>query len=709
MITKIELSNFRRHASLSVDFTQGINLIRARNEGGKSSLTESLAYAMFGTRALRTSLDDTVTWGRDVKTLKVAATLQVGCDSYTFSRSKAGAEVVKNGKVFCTGQNEVSNFAAQMLGADVATVPKLMFANQNGLRGALEEGPKALSTLIEDLAGFSAFDQILEAASENLALGSPALLEERLKGAQATLEAASQNLPEKPDAAAVEARKSELLASIAEADAKIPALEARAVEAAEVAGAAYKSSLVRLELENALTNARSELTNATALVDKLAAEANVEIDEAQLETLRCRIKEADNHQSRLVAWRWFRALPEGTRFQGDEGQFEAAVVEATAELKQDQKALYDLTSKLEGLLRRRINHDKCDKCGQDITHLETVKTINAQVDEAVAELRPQIAACEEKVESSTWKDTKHRDTRRFALNFNNDLKAIREFVQLDESVFPPLVTWIGGEPSGTAPEAPRAALTKLEADIKALASVRAKLELAVEQRDAAAAAVSKTEQALAADQGPDVTEFNALQSKKEKAENDHLAAKADAVIAKYAIENLTATFDSASLLWASASARVADAQKVIDSCSTDLNSLSFNNDLVKKLRAIRPLVANKVWNTVLASVSVMFSQMRGEPSVITKEASGFMCNGQAVESLSGSTLDILGVALRCALLRTFIPNCGLLVLDEPAQGCDTSRTEALLGFLQGFSMTQTLLITHEETSSAIADNIIQLD
>lgn len=60
------------------------------------------------------------------------------------------------------------------------------------------------------------------------------------------------------------------------------------------------------------------------------------------------------------------------------------------------------------------------------------------------------------------------------------------------------------------------------------------------------------------------------------------------------------------------------------------------------------------------------------------------------------------------MLRTFIPHNGLLVLDEPAQGCTPERTEAMLGFLQSLGMNQCLLVTHEEVSSSIADNIILL-
>ena len=157
-----------------------------------------------------------------------------------------------------------------------------------------------------------------------------------------------------------------------------------------------------------------------------------------------------------------------------------------------------------------------------------------------------------------------------------------------------------------------------------------------------------------------------------------------------------------------AQGRIDDADKVIAECKADLGSLGFNNNLVRKLRLLRPAVANKVWSLVLASTSVMFSQMRKEPSAVSKDVSGFKVNGQAVESLSGSTLDLLGLALRVSLTRTFIPSSGILILDEACAAMDSDRTEALLGFIASAGYQQVLLVTHEEISSSIADNIIEL-
>ena len=199
MISKLVLQNFMQHRNLTINFTTGIQVVKGANEAGKSSVLTAISYALFGAKALRTPIEQAVTWGEPVNSLKVELTITIEGVTYVFTRSKTGAEVTKNGEVFCTGQTEVTTLAATLLGADAGMASKLLMASQNSIRGALDEGPKALSVLIEDLSDMSVFDQILEAASEKLALGSPNLLEERLKGAEATREAAMQNLPPKPD------------------------------------------------------------------------------------------------------------------------------------------------------------------------------------------------------------------------------------------------------------------------------------------------------------------------------------------------------------------------------------------------------------------------------------------------------------------------------------------------------------------------------
>ena len=125
MLKKVKLQKFRKHLDLSVNFAEGLNVIRADNEGGKTTITESVSYALFGSRALRNSLDETVTWGHSVKDLHV----EVEYGDYTISRGKGGAEVLAMGQVLVTGQAEVTKFCENLVGCDANTAANLMLSS----------------------------------------------------------------------------------------------------------------------------------------------------------------------------------------------------------------------------------------------------------------------------------------------------------------------------------------------------------------------------------------------------------------------------------------------------------------------------------------------------------------------------------------------------------------------------------------------------
>jgi hypothetical protein len=140
----------------------------------------------------------------------------------------------------------------------------------------------------------------------------------------------------------------------------------------------------------------------------------------------------------------------------------------------------------------------------------------------------------------------------------------------------------------------------------------------------------------------------------------------------------------------------------------DLEELQLNNVLLKKLRGARPKVADKLWGTVLSTISYYFSQIRGVQSVITRDESGFRSDGKPVTGLSGSTLDSLGLAIRIALTKTFLPNNDFLVVDEPAAACDPEREARMLGVIMTAGFSQVLLITHSELADAFADQVVNL-
>jgi DNA repair exonuclease SbcCD ATPase subunit len=155
-------------------------------------------------------------------------------------------------------------------------------------------------------------------------------------------------------------------------------------------------------------------------------------------------------------------------------------------------------------------------------------------------------------------------------------------------------------------------------------------------------------------------------------------------------------------------AAYARTQELIIRLKADIATYDKNNALVKRLREVRPIVASRLWNVVLNAVSHYFSQIRGTQTVITMNGDSFLADGRPVEGLSGSTLDSLGLAIRIALGKTFLPSLDFLLLDEPAQGMDDERESAMLGVLASADYKQTIVVTHSTLADSFASDIIQL-
>ena len=710
MLNKVELHNFRRHQNLVIDFTDGIQVIRAANEQGKSSLIESIGYALFGARALRTSVDKAVTWGNDTKTLKVTLTLSVDGSTYVFSRSTNGAEVKLNDRVFVTGQKEVSNHACALLGADVVAASKLMFASQNSIRGALEEGPKALSEMIENLAGFDTFDQILDAASKKLSLGSSTVVEERMARSEARLAEAIRTAAPEPDFVAHQKALHEQQVRLSSADATLPGLReatATAVKAWQDGSALF---LERGVLETKVGQAHRARQTADELVRRLMPLTRVVVDTTPIEGLKQQIAAALDHTKRKAAYQQLISLPTGPRWAGGQESYHAARSECSTSISQLNAQMTGVSYEMKSVKAQRFDSDTCSKCGQKLPNAEHIAARNQEVDQKVVALAKAAEILEAKLDDKRAEQKRLDDIYTFANRYRTAADGLEGYAVWDITTYPGTVAWNGPVPTGDAPNVAdlRRRIADIETQAKAVETAKAQLDLAVTQMTQADAEYQAAVKVLSYFNGPDAATVLALTAAKDQAILNEQVAEGATILAKSMIETLSRDHSAALALWSVTQNQINSERATLAECKDELVALAFNNNLVKKLRAIRPVIANKLWNTVLASVSVMFSTMRREESWITKEDSGFQVNGEPVECLSGSAKDILGLALRCSMLRTFLPQCGLLVLDEPMAGCDETRSETLLGFLKSMDFKQTLLVSHEEVSETVADNLIIL-
>jgi DNA repair exonuclease SbcCD ATPase subunit len=686
VITSLTLTKFKRHESLHIDFTGGLVVLRGSNEVGKSTVFHAIAYALYGSRGLPDSLDDTVTYGFPASQLKVELKFSHCGVDYELVRSKSGATLTGGGNI-SSGQAEVTAYVSSLFGLRQEVATKITIANQSSLKAAVEGGVQAL-TLIESLSGMGLIDDLIGLVQEKLPSGNTSSL-----------------------AAQVQQLKS-LEAPVADFDA----------------------------LEDAVNGARLELGAKQSAVNVLQDE----IDGIDAPTLRQRVREADAAESREAELMKTvkgctealltpvpnkpadrrdeynaRALEEAEHKKLRElfKQFSAIqqvdpAFYSYAEYKQEVDRVKNALIKSTAIVQQievelavakaaRINDTSCALCGKLLSEVPEVVTTNARVDANVLRLESLLEA-EKDVGVGLRKE-----------------KATLDYLLEQDTKFSAAFTKFGSHISqlGTVP-ATAIWLTKI----------------------AEAAPISIDWKQLKADNEAELHKWYALQAEHEAAKKRLADAKValeslikvDATSAREALARLdglqrsmfaakdtVATYMNKLHIAESAlnrakadySAKLSAYKQVrhqLEQAELTLAECEANNQIITKLRNARPVVAKQLWNTVLHAVSTYFSQIRGTHSVVTKSDKGFLVDGKSYTNLSGSTVDSLGLAVRMALQKTFLPSLDFMLLDEPASGMDDEREAAMLGTLASCGYEQVVLVTHSELADSFAAQVVRL-
>lgn len=707
MLEKLTLTNFRKHEDLVLDFVAGLNVVRGQNEAGKSTLQEAVGYALFGSKALRTNFADTVTWGRPEGSMRVELSVNIGGRRITFSRGKSGAEALEDGRVIVTGQNEVSTYAANLLGCDGTAAANLMIASQNAMRGSLEQGPKATAAMIEQLADFDLFDVLIERIQSNLVVGAPATFEARVIEARAQLD--SFVPAPAPD---VKEHTAKIAAKAAAAKSITDHLDGTLRPALRAAEKAKDEVNLRVkahgEAQAELVQAEKTQASHVAQHDEFLRQAEeLESDPAVLEAARQDLAKLEASAEAVALYKLFKTLPDcAHEFEGNEEAFSNWLDGRRADLQATKDKRTEALTKVRVLEASLIASSTCGFCGQDVSAFPDVAKKNAETTAEIVRLRgfadglaANLPEIEAEIAAGRSIETAFRQAQPIIYKLLGSVNVDRNFV-------PHHVTWIGEPPAIVDPAPARAEVARLEREAAQRAQLTAKAEAMASILVDDAAHVERTRvkaasYPLPADADTLLTAHIDAREAVWATEGSLQAVEREAAQIQQAYNQAQAVYDARKGEQERLAAAVARAQK-------DLDDLAFNNTLLKKVRAARPVIADKLWNTVLAAVSTMFSQMRGESSVVSKDNGGFKVNGQPIEALSGSTLDILGLAIRTALVKTFIPHAPFMLLDEAAAACDEDRTGSLLGFVAGSGFEQVVLVTHESASEAVADNVIQL-
>ena len=707
MIKSIELTNFGKHRHLATTFGPGMTALRGANEAGKSTLLRGIAYAMFGTEALPQSLEDTVTWDEEVNTLKVVLKIEVDGVDYTIKRGKSGAELrYEGGSV--TGQRDVTRFLCEKMRTDPKVAHYLVLSNQNQIRGALEEGSAKTSQLIEQLARMEELDNIIDMIQSDLPTGSTRAIESVIANAEQTLADAKDVAV--PDLTCLEEEKEKAEQKCHAQAQKMKAAgeetttlldEARRLQNAHKVYVSATDDAVRAE--ESVTAARTRLED----VERAQPTRTEDAIQQEIGHLQRMQGEADKRQRVYNLHEKFKALDTLPYDSMPMSTFTKERAEESARSRELMKKLPELDVRV-AVLQKSLQDGSCSFCGQDFSNVPQVAQRNKEIAEELEglyetqkNLTVQLAATQE-----TCRE--YNEAAEKVNKLLRDASSLGDLVQIDETVFPPTVTWVGGDVVGVDVDY----TDKLRVLQQELTAVRQ-----WERRRTEANATLKEAQAALQRANDKVTATEKVTPEQVKAAESAAAeayalSQEEAHLHQKLVENFNRVSTQLQVAISEAKMRqeaIEAAQGALTTQRNLLVEMQFNNQLLKDVRAARPRVADALWNIVLSSVSTFFSEMRGEESKVTKDREGFKVNGRPVPALSGSTLDILGLAMRVALTRTFLPSAPFIVLDEPAAACDEQRTHKMLAFIAGAGVEQVILCSHDGSSVAVSDAVLELE
>ena len=704
MLRKIQLTNFKRHEALTIEFADGLTALKGSNEAGKSTLIHAITYALFGTKALSSSLEDTVTYGKPVNTLKVVLDFVVDGVEYRISRGKSGAEITYDGGTV-TGQNETAAFVGRILGTDAQVAPKLILANQNEIRGALGAGAKATTELIEKLAEFDQLDNLIDLIQAHLVTGSTVSFEATVESAKAQLqELQGATAPDTDSMRAVEAEKAAEVSALAS---QLEKASAASQKAAEALSRTQQTNSAIQHAERAVEQAHARLEGARA--DLASIGQPPAFDQVELAKVEADLRAAAMQLDLKPLYDAVKGhLNKEPTYGGTFETLEREIDQGRRKAEEMRLERARIVASVETMLALKVA-GSCSLCGKDVSEVPEVLAKNAKLDAEAQAARDAAAALAQKIAAWT-KDEAELQAIKTAAKPVVALAArhAHEHLKVDSSVTPPVLNWTGPTDFSAAQaeydelKARQAALQKAARDASA---VGAALHQA-QRRVAAAEAELATAQEQLGNRKVEATE--ALQKAKDEAAAAEADLRAQLRDAQVALERHRSAIREAVSRWESHMKLQASAEASLRKAEEALHTLQFNNGLLKAVRSARPVIADKLWSLVLGAVSRYFSEMRGSRSLVTKTTDGFVVDGHSAATLSGSTLDILGLAVRVALVKTFVPHAALLVLDEPTAAMDVERTAITLGFLAKTGFRQTIIVSHEEATEAVADNLIEL-
>ncbi len=274
---RIRLQNFKCYEEAELRLDSGVTVIHGLNGSGKSSLLEACFFALYGSKALDTTLDEVVTLGAEETIVELWFT-HAGESYHVRRRIRVSngdartAECVLEGPGGVTeGATDVRNRVVSLLRMDSEAFVNCAYVRQGEVNKLINASPATRQDMLDDLLQLGTLEEYRERASDaRVGIGR---VRDDKRGALSEVET---QLEEK-EAQNLHERHSALETKLGELKSKVERYESNREEAEETR------------------------ENAVSVIDEYEEKqkelANIEED---IETLRERIQETEREREQLV-------------------------------------------------------------------------------------------------------------------------------------------------------------------------------------------------------------------------------------------------------------------------------------------------------------------------------------------------------------------------------------------------------------------------
>lgn len=150
-LKRLVLQGFKRHANLTIEFSDTLTVIRGANGRGKSSILEAIYFTLGGVSCVPGDSKEIPHNGGKCDTWMYFE--KAGEEGeYCLYRSMKDAELSHAGKLLATGHTAVNAEVVEMLGMPMKLFQALTYARQSETAALLTLGASALNVIVEEVA-----------------------------------------------------------------------------------------------------------------------------------------------------------------------------------------------------------------------------------------------------------------------------------------------------------------------------------------------------------------------------------------------------------------------------------------------------------------------------------------------------------------------------------------------------------------------------